>query len=305
MYFSGSAVVDTHNTSGFGEPGKPAMVAMFTNYYPSTTTLANDKAIEAGTQAQSIAYSLDKGRTWKLYANNPVRPLPPAGYEDQFKEFRDPKVFWYEPEMKWVMVAVLATQHKAVLYSSPNLRDWTFMSEFGPANASAGVWECPDLFELPVDGHPENKKWVLIINLNPGGPVGGSGSQYFVGNFNGTTFEADQTSLFGSEPPAGTAIENFEGNYSSVGWTATGDLVGAYLSPGNNSGQAGVSLFQGAQLLNTLVSGDGATGIVISPSVQDHRQVYQPDGRRREPPSRPCQYPGKRGASRDIAVSWR
>ncbi|MHA7845986.1 GH32 C-terminal domain-containing protein [Serratia sp. D1N4] len=265
MYFSGSAVVDTHNTSGFGEPGKPAMVAMFTNYYPSTTTLANGKAIEAGTQAQSIAYSLDKGRTWKLYANNPVLPLPPAGYEDQFKEFRDPKVFWYEPEKKWVMVAVLATQHKAVLYSSPNLRDWTFMSEFGPANASAGVWECPDLFELPVDGHPENKKWVLIINLNPGGPVGGSGSQYFVGNFNGTTFEADQTSLFGSEPPAGTAIENFEGNYSSVGWTATGDLVGAYLSPGNNPGQAGVSQFQGTQLLNTFVSGDGATGIVTSP----------------------------------------
>lgn len=265
MFFSGSAVVDTNNTSGLGEPGKPAMVAIFTSYYPSDITLANGKAIAGGTQAQSIAYSLDKGRTWKLYDNNPVLPLPPTGYEDQFKEFRDPKVFWYEPEKKWVMVAVLATQHKTVLYSSPNLREWEFMSEFGPANATAGVWECPDLFELPLDGDHTKSKWVMIVNLNPGGPVGGSGSQYFVGNFDGTAFTADEASLFGSEPPAGTIIENFEGNYNSVAWAATGEQTGAYLSQGNNPGQGGVSQFQGAQLLNTFIGSDNTTGTVTSP----------------------------------------
>nr|WP_311768348.1 GH32 C-terminal domain-containing protein [Serratia fonticola] len=265
MFFSGSAVVDIDNTSGLGQPGKPAMIAMYTSYYPSTVTLANGKTIEEGTQAQSIAYSLDKGRTWRLYANNPVLPLPPAGYEEQFREFRDPKMFWYEPEKKWVMVAVLATEHKAVLYSSKNLLEWQFMSEFGPANATAGVWECPDLFELPVDGDPANTKWVMIINLNPGGPVGGSGSQYFIGNFDGTTFEADNDNVFDNTPVQGTLVENFEGDYNSVAWTATGDLVDRYLSRGDNPGQSGVSLYQGEQLLNTFVDSDAATGTVTSP----------------------------------------
>lgn len=266
MFFSGSAVVDIDNTSGLGEPGKPAMIAMYTSYYPASMTLANGKTVEAGTQAQSLAYSLDKGRTWQLYANNPVLPLPPTGYEDQFREFRDPKMFWFEPEKKWVMVAVLATQHKAVLYSSKNLREWEFMSEFGPINATAGVWECPDLFELPVDGDPANRKWVMVINLNPGGPVGGSGSQYFVGNFNGTTFEADDNSVFDSTPPEGAVVENFEGDYNSLGWTATGDLVDSYVSQGNNPGQNGVSLYQGEKLLNTFVNGDAAIGTVTSPT---------------------------------------
>lgn len=265
MFFSGSAVVDINNTSGFGEPGKPAMVAMYTSLYPTAVTLSNGKTLEAGTQAQSLAYSVDKGRTWKLYEDNPAIPLPPEGYEHQFREFRDPKVFWYAPENKWVMIAVLATEHKAVIYSSANLREWTFMSEFGPENGVAGVWECPDLFELPVDGDSNNKKWVMIINLNPGGPTGGSGNQYFIGNFDGERFTPDDSSVFNSEPPAGSIIADFEESESALGWTATKDLQASYLSKGNRPGQAGVSQYQGAQLVNTFVGSDADVGSVTSP----------------------------------------
>lgn len=209
MFFSGSAVVDINNTSGLGKPGKPAMVAMYTSVYPTDMTLENGKTVKAGTQAQSIAYSLDKGRTWTQYSGNPIIEQPPAGYEHLYKEFRDPKVFWYEPEQKWVMVAVLATERKTVFYESDNLIDWEYMSEFGPANAVGGVWECPDLFEMPIDGDPNNTKWIMVINLNPGGPTGGSGSQYILGQFDGTTFTADPNSVYDNTPPEGILVEDF------------------------------------------------------------------------------------------------
>ncbi|WP_218164865.1 glycoside hydrolase family 32 protein [Pseudoduganella namucuonensis] len=192
MFFSGSAVVDTDNTSGLGQPGKPAMVAMYTSVYPQDFTLANGRRVRAGQQSQSLAYSLDKGRSWTQYAGNPVIEQPPAPYADEYREFRDPKVFWYAPERKWVMVAVLAHRHKTVLYSSTDLRNWRYMSEFGPAGAVGGMWECPDLFELAVDGDPARSKWVMVMNLNPGGPAGGSGAQYFVGRFDGATFQAER-----------------------------------------------------------------------------------------------------------------
>lgn len=266
MFFSGSAIVDVNNTSGLGEQDKPAMVAMYTSVYPSTMTLGNGKRVEAGTQAQSIAYSLDKGRTWSQYAGNPVIERPPAGYDDLFREFRDPKVFWYEPEQKWVMIAVLATEYKAVLYESNNLIDWNFMSEFGPANAVGGIWECPDLFEMPIDGDPNNTKWVMVINLNPGGPNGGSGSQYILGDFDGTTFTADPDSIYGNNPPEGILVEDFEeSNSTLLGWTATNDLIDSFLARGNQSGQEGVKDYQGSQLLNTYVDGDAAVGTITSP----------------------------------------
>ena len=191
MFFSGSAVVDEANTSGLGQPGRPAMVAMYTSVYPQALTLANGQAVRAGTQAQSVAYSLDRGRSWVQYAGNPVIALPPAPYVDEFREFRDPKMFWYAPERKWVMVLALPTHHKALFYSSKNLLHWDYMSEFGPGNAVGGMWECPDLFELPVDGDAARSKWVLLISLNPGGPAGGSGTQYFTGAFDGTRFAVD------------------------------------------------------------------------------------------------------------------
>lgn len=279
MFFSGSAVVDTKNTSGFGRPGKPAMVAMYTSYYPQTLTLANGKTVQAGTQAQSIAYSTDRGRSWTQYAGNPVIALPPAPYEGEFREFRDPKVFWYEPEQKWVMVAVLAQRRKAVLYSSKNLKDWSFMSEFGPANAVGGVWECPDLFELQVDGDRDREdddgqrrgrgqrktsKWVLIINLNPGSVAGGSGAQYFTGQFDGTRFVAEDT--IDKAPPAGTLFEGFEApTYAAAGWTATGDFAGAATAAGNLPGQGGVADFIGSRLANSFINFDAGTGTLTSP----------------------------------------
>jgi len=190
-FYSGSAVVDSANTSGLGVSGQATMVAIYTSFYPTAMTLANGRRVQEGQQSQSLAYSRDRGRSWTQYAGNPVLELPPAGYRDEYREFRDPKVFWYAPEGKWVMVVVLADLRKALLYASRDLINWEFMSEFGPANAIGGVWECPDLFELPVDGDAANSKWVLVINLNPGGPAGGSGAQYFIGQFDGQTFHCD------------------------------------------------------------------------------------------------------------------
>lgn len=179
MAFSGSAVVDWKNTSGFGEGGRPPLVAIYT-------------AHRERSQSQYLAYSTDRGRTWTRYADNPVLDIGSA-------EFRDPKVFWYEPQQRWVMVLALATEHRIRFYSSPDLKRWTYLSDFGPAAATGGVWECPDLFELPVDGDPATTRWVLIVNLNPGGIAGGSGGQYFVGRFDGTRFIAD--SIRGSSVP--------------------------------------------------------------------------------------------------------
>jgi sucrose-6-phosphate hydrolase SacC (GH32 family) len=191
MFFSGSAVVDHADTSGFGRPGNPALVAMYTSMYPQARVV-NGKPVRAGTQAQSIAYSLDRGRTWTQYAGNPVIPEPPAPYAAEYRDFRDPKVFWYAPERKWVLATVVAAQHKALFYTSRDLVHWAWTGEFGPAGATGGVWECPDLFELPVDGDPARRKWVLVISLGAGGPAGGSGTQYFVGDFDGKTFVRDR-----------------------------------------------------------------------------------------------------------------
>ena len=160
--FSGSAVVDFDNTAGFGAG---AIIAIYTQ--------------NSDRQVQSIAYSTDNGRTFTKYENNPV-------LTSEARDFRDPKVFWYENTKRWIMV--LAVGQEMQIFSSPNLKDWTFESRFGEGQgAHGGVWECPDLFELPVEG-TNDKKWVLLCNLNPGGPFGGSATQYFVGSFNGKEF---------------------------------------------------------------------------------------------------------------------
>ena len=196
MAFSGSAVVDWKNTSGFGAPGgEPPLVAIYTGH-------------RQGNQSQFIAYSTDRGRTWTRYAGNPVVDIGLA-------DFRDPKVFWYEPQQKWVMVTALSPQHKVRLFSSPDLKRWTQMSEFGPAAAAGGVWECPDLFPLPVDGDQKKTRWVLIVNLNPGGVAGGSGGQYFVGDFDGTRFTAESPAPNG-EPLWADYGKDF---YAAVSWS--------------------------------------------------------------------------------------
>lgn len=168
MIFTGSVVVDRANSSGFCRDGKPCMVAIYTGHKPPV-------------QTQNIAYSNDRGRTWTKYTGNPVLNLNMA-------DFRDPNVLWSEAAKRWVMAVSLPNEHKVAFYGSADLKRWDRVSEFGPAGATGGQWECPDLVELPVDGDPKNTRWVLKIGLNPGGLQGGSGEQYFVGRFDGTRF---------------------------------------------------------------------------------------------------------------------
>jgi fructan beta-fructosidase len=244
--FSGSAVVDYRNTSGFGRPGHPAMVAIYTR-----------AAHECCSQAQAIAYSLDRGRTWTKYEGNPVLDIGSG-------EFRDPKVFWYAPARRWIMAVVLATEHKVSFYGSENLKSWTHLSDFGPANATGGVWEVPDLFPLAVDGKRKQTKWVLIVNLNPGGIAGGSGAQYFVGDFDGTTFRADNV-VGDYTPPDGELYEGFEG--ADFGdWTTTGSAFGSGPAAGNIPPQGGVEGYLGNGLVNSFHDEDRGTGTLTSPA---------------------------------------
>jgi levanase/fructan beta-fructosidase/levanbiose-producing levanase len=188
--FSGSVVVDTTDTSGFGTSDRAPLVAVYTS------------AHHEGIQAQSLAYSDDGGDTWVKYTGNPV-------LDRNSRDFRDPKVFRYHgpQEDYWVMVAVEATEHRVLLYRSDDLRSWTFLSSYGPAGAVGGVWECPDLFPLALDGDPEKVFWVLLVSLNPGGVAGGSGTQYLIGDFDGTHFLPFETpSPVGAEDPALSAL---------------------------------------------------------------------------------------------------
>ena len=177
-------------------------------------------------------------------------------------EFRDPKVFWYAPAHEWRMVVSKAVERKIAIYRSPNLKDWTHLSDFGPANATGGVWECPDLFPLAVDGKRKKTKWVMIVNLNPGGIAGGSAAQYFVGDFDGKRFTADNAKPY--TPPAGDVFADFEGaDYGS--WTTTGTAFGSGPAHGTLPGQQTVSGFQGNGLVNSFVDFDSSQGTLTSP----------------------------------------
>jgi fructan beta-fructosidase len=174
--YSGSVVVDGANTSGLGPPGTRPLVAVYTSAY-------TDRSPYPGMQAQSLAYSLDGGETWTKYTANPVLNRNSA-------DFRDPKVFRYHGPHGdyWVMVAVEAVDRNVVLYRSDNLTQWTYLSQFAAAEPVGRIWECPDLFPMPVDGDPTNTRWVLIVNLNLNDGDGGSAGIYFVGDFDGTSF---------------------------------------------------------------------------------------------------------------------
>ena len=200
MIFSGSAVVDKNNTSGFGKNGQVPLVAIFTQH--------DEAAMKKGSksfQNQSIAYSLDEGKTWTKYKNNPVLRSP--GIVD----FRDPKVSWNTAVNKWIMT--LAVADRIHFYSSPDLKNWTKESEFGDkAGAHGGVWECPDLFPMKHEG---KEIWVLLVSLNPGGPNKGSATQYFLGDFDGKTFHPYSTET--------KWIDYGPDNYAGVTWSNTGD----------------------------------------------------------------------------------
>lgn len=189
--FSGSCVVDHDNTAGFGAG---AVIAIYTSAKPTPW---------GDCQTQSLAYSLDNGYTFTKYAHNPV-------LTSTERDFRDPKVFWYAPDKHWVML--LAVGQEMEIHTSADLKEWKKESTFGAKQgAHGGVWECPDLVELPVEG-TGRKRWVLICNLNPGGPFGGSAAQYFVGSFDGKTFV--------NESPAVTKwLDWGKDNYATVTWS--------------------------------------------------------------------------------------
>ena len=186
--YSGCCVVDKENTAGFG---KGAIIACYTSGGKS--------------QTQSIAYSLDNGRTFKKFAGNPI-------LSSNIRNFRDPKIFWHEDTQKWIMI--LASGQEMRIYSSTNLKEWTYESCFGEGEgAHGGVWECPDLIQLPIKG-TDKKKWVLICNINPGGPHGGSATQYFVGEFDGHRFVNDS-------PEATKWMDWGKDHYAAVTWSNT------------------------------------------------------------------------------------
>ena len=208
--FSGSAVVDWKNTSGFGTAENPPLVAFFTYHNPDI-----EQAKEIEIESQAIAYSTDKGRTWTKYEANPVVKNP------GIRDFRDPKVFWHEASGQWIMA--LASGQEIHFYASPDCKNWNYLSNFGKGvGCHDGVWECPDLIPLKVDGSDETK-WVLIVNINPGGPAGGSATQYFVGDFDGKTFASEQKKTLwmdqGRDNYAGVTWANApDGRQILIGW---------------------------------------------------------------------------------------
>jgi len=208
--FSGSAVVDWNNTTGFFKE-EPGLVAIFTHHSEG------DHGKQA-IQTQSLAYSLDNGRSWIKYDGNPVLAHPSK------PDFRDPKVFWHKETKKWIMV--LATGQTISLYSSANLKEWKFESEFGESCGShEGVWECPDLFELSIE-YSNDKKWVLIVSIgdNPNYDEG-SRTQYFVGSFDGKKFTSEHEDIkwldYGKDNYAGVSFSDIpeaDGRRIYLGW---------------------------------------------------------------------------------------
>ena len=207
LIFSGSAVVDKNNSSGLGKNGIIPLVAMYTSH-----DMKKEKAGVIDVENQSIAYSLDEGETWIKYNANPVLKNPGV------RDFRDPKVFWHEQSKNWV--ASIAAQDQISFYASSDLKNWKKLSDFGKTIGSHdGVWECPDLFPIEYEG---KTVWVLIVNINPGGPNGGSASQYFVGNFDGKEFKCDykQTKWidYGPDEYAGVTWSNTGKRKIFIGW---------------------------------------------------------------------------------------
>ena len=228
MIFSGSAVYDEKNTSGLGKNGKGPLVALFTYH-----NMPLEKSGGENFQYQGLAYSNDQGKNWTKYAGNPVIPTPKGA-----RDFRDPKVIWDARMQRWVVA--LAVKDHVEFWTAPDLIHWTYQSSFGAnLGAHGGVWECPDLFTLPIQGS-KKQKWVLLVSINPGGPNGGSATQYFVGDFDGKDFKLDAafaTQLqrekavwldWGRDNYAGVTFSNFTGAKGErlfLGWMSNWDYA--------------------------------------------------------------------------------
>lgn len=262
--FSGSVVVDTANTAGFGAG---SLVALYTRH-----DTAAEQAGQRNYQSQHLAYSEDGGLTWAPFDNEskPVIPNPGAA-----KDFRDPKVFWHEATKRWV--AVLAAGDHVELWAAPDLKRWAKLSEFGQGLGShGGAWECPDLFPLPVENSSTGERqWVLLVSVGSGAPNGGSGTQYFVGHFDGERFMLDEESGFERDVQAGRAVWLEEGrdHYAGVTWAnAPGDqrvLIG-WMSNWDYAQQVPASTWRGAMTLPVTlglrrVAGRGSLRLVTRP----------------------------------------
>ncbi|WP_165224487.1 glycoside hydrolase family 32 protein [Aquisphaera insulae] len=224
MIFSGSAVLDRTNTSGLGRDGVAPMVAAYTGD-------------GLGKQTQNLAYSLDLGRSWTKYAKNPVLDIGS-------KEFRDPKVFYHHDTGRWIMATVLADQHKVRFWGSSDLKTWEMLSDFGPAGAVGGVWECPELIEVHVERMTRQTRWVLKVDVNPGAPHGGSGGQYFVGDFDGRTFRADRKP---DEPPLW--VDGGKDFYAAQAWNGADGVWIAWMNNWQYANDIPTSPWRGAMTI--------------------------------------------------------
>lgn len=229
MIFSGCCVLDFQNTSGLGTLEHPPLIALYTAHHDQT-----------GLQTQNLAYSLDEGQNWAKYG---------VVLDEGIRDFRDPKVFWHENTQRWIMAVVLAEHRQVVLYASLDLKSWEKQSTFGPAGHTGGIWEVPELLELQDDAGQSH--WVVKVDLNPGGPQGGSGCQYFVGQFDGQTFTPTQKARwldYGKDFYAAITFANLEGRTVWLAWMNNWQYARTHTT-GQYSGN--MSLPRELYLLNT------------------------------------------------------
>lgn len=240
-YYTGTVVVDKKNTSGFGDGTKPPMVAIYT---------AHNKA--TGIQDQRISYSTDY-ELFHYFSENPVLDIGS-------KEFRDPDVFWHEETNRWIMAITMAVDRRIDFYASSDLKSWEFLSSFGPVAAREQVWEVPQLLQLPIAGSNE-RKWVILCSMGP------NKMQYFVGDFDGTSFTLDQKEsdfLTKGAGIEGEVFEDFENGFGE--WIQQGEAFGTSPVSGSLPNQMPVSGFFGSGFVNSYHGSDNAVGRLTSPT---------------------------------------
>ena len=243
-YYSGSVAADKNNSSGFGYPSKPPLVAVYT---------ANNNT--SGLQTQCLSSSTN-AIYFQYYSGNPVINLNSTS-------FRDPDVQWDSARNRWLMAVALSNQHKILFYASSDLKTWQLLSTFGPMGAREADWEDPGLVQLPVNGDSQNMKWVLFCGKGP------NKIQYFVGNFNGTNFVVDssvQNFLTLGTGIYGAVFADFESASYPSGWTTTGIAFGTGPANGPLPNQQAVSGYLGSRFVNSYLNGDASTGTLTSPA---------------------------------------